>query len=59
MPRKRYDPDPKRQLNEYINTVIDNVTLDGELTTEQKTRELTILSLTLLTARPKTLTASS
>ena len=64
MPRKKVPswselfPDPKRELNDYVNFVIDNLTLTPAnapfpITTEHRTREMQIFALTLLT-QPKT-----
>jgi len=55
MPRRR-EPDPQKQLSDYINMVVDNLTLTPEtavypITTEHRVRELQIFALTLL-AKP-------
>ena len=49
---------PKRNLTDYTAMVVENISL-GNLTTEQKERELAVFALTLLSVVPKTMKAGA
>ena len=48
--QRRFKKDPEADLESYIVFVIENISI-GNLTTEQKTRELSVLCLTLLASK--------
>ena len=55
--QRRFKKDPNLALDEYVLMVIDNVTLNPEMTTETKVREMIVFAQTLLVSKPKAMTA--
>ena len=54
--QRRFKKDPDAQLDEYVLMVIDNITLNPLMTTEQKVREMVVFAQTLLVSKPKIMT---